>query len=691
MNRTAIAALLVAGLVVPISGPAQARPSARALEMPWREAGWTARGAAALLLDRLAFGARPGDVDAVLQMGLEAWVERQLAASLPEPTLARRLDRLPALSMSTAEIAATYPPGFALRNMAIEAGVIDREAFEAAAAGERGGAEAREARRKVAEWMRSEGYRPERELLAQSHAAKLLRAVYAENQLAEVLADFWFNHFNVSLTDPPVRQYLLSYERDAIRPRLLGRFRDLLGATAKHPAMLLYLDNFQSVAAEGQPTTLDREVGRSGPRGGLGGSMGGRPGRGRMGAPGAGMGPDELARRLERRKASNPNRPQGLNENYARELLELHTLGVDGGYDQHDVVEVARAFTGWALLPPGERGDRGRRGLEAAQRAGGLGFVRQGDFVFRADAHDAGEKRVLGVTLPAGRGLEDGEQVLDLLAAHPATARHLARKIAVRFVSDAPPDSLVDRLALAYERSGGDLARVMRTLVESPEFWDPAARTAKIKSPFEVAVSALRALGAEIENPFPTVDWISRMGQPLYAYQAPTGFPDGADFWVNTGALLARMNFGLELAAGRVPGVSFDLETPFGPREPESAKAALAAYASALLPERDASATVMQLEPLLDNPELAGRIASRAPPDESSPGLSADDAMAAFDSAPATRPGGAGRLGERDVSRLPALAALFPPAEPMARAGAAPSLAADLCGLILGSPEFQRR
>lgn len=425
--------------------------------------------------------------------------------------------------------------------------------------------------------------------------------------------------------------------------------------------------------------------------------MGGVGGVGGPGGPGGGARADELARRLERRKASNPNRPQGLNENYARELLELHTLGVDGGYDQRDVIEVARAFTGWALLPPGERGERGRRGLEAAQRAGGLGFVREGDFVFRADAHDAAEKRVLGVTLPAGRGVEDGEQVLDLLAAHPATARHLARKLAVRFVSDAPSESLVDRLAQTYERSGGDLSSVLRALVESPEFWDPAARTAKIKSPFEVAVSALRALGAEIENPFPTVEWISRMGQPLYAYQAPTGFPDDAEFWVNTGALLARMNFGLELAAGRVAGVEFDFETLFGAREPESARAALASYARALLPERDIAATVSQIEPLLDNPELAGRIASRAPAQETPSPLGSDLAMEVFDPAPAprsaaTRAGadGVGRA-DRDVSRLPALAALYPPAEPMARAGEAPSLAADLCGLILGSPEFQRR
>ena len=651
MIRFTFAAFLISSFVLPPPAAGSGGSSGEAPHLPWREAGWSEREAAAHLLDRLAFGARPGEVDAVVREGPDRWVARQIEGGLPEPELGGRLESLPAWKMTSEQITGTYPPGFALRAMAIEAGVVDREDFESAQAspdGRRG----RDARRKVYEWMQREGYRPERELLAQSHAAKLLRAVYAENQLQEVLADFWFNHFNVSLTDAPVRQYLLTYERDAIRPFVTARFGDLLEATAKHPAMLLYLDNFRSVAEDGRATTL--------------------------------------ARRLERRRADNRNRPQGLNENYARELLELHTLGVDGGYTQADVIEVARAFTGWALLPQGRRGETGRRGLELARRAGGLGFVREGDFVFRADAHDAGEKTVLGVRLPAGRGVEDGEEVLELLAAHPATARHLAQKLAVRFVADVPPASLVDRLAAVYLESRGDLARTMRALVESPEFWSPETRAAKIKSPFEVAVSALRVLDAEVTNPFPTIDWISRMGEPLYAYQAPTGFPDGADHWVNTGALLARMNFGLELAAGRVAGVELDLSALLGGREPESAEAALEAYALALLPEREVGQTVAQLSPLLANREVARQIAARAPE-----GVGASlDTMDLFAEPVEPRgagPRGGGRGSGRDVSRLPGLAALFPPAEPMAAGNEPPSVVAGVAGLILGSPEFQRR
>jgi uncharacterized protein (DUF1800 family) len=628
--RRATTSILLALLLLPAAparqGVAADTRPAVALRLPWRETGWSEREAAAHLLDRLAFGARPGEVDRVVAMGLETWVGRQLAAALPERDLEHRLASLPALGMSAAEIAETYPPGFVVRQMAVEAGVVSSAEIERAEAGGED-SDRREVRRRIAAWMRSRGLRSERELLAQSYAQKLLRAAYAENQLAEVLADFWFNHFNVSITDNPVRGYLLVYERDALRPHLFGRFRDLLEATAKHPAMLLYLDNFQSVAAAGQPTTLDRER----PRRGLDRRSGAGTG-GPRAADRRSTGPSGAPPRPER-----PNRPQGLNENYARELLELHTLGVDGGYGQQDVVEVARALTGWTLLPAGARGERGREGLERARRAGGLGFVREGDFVFRADAHDAGLKAVLGVRLPAGRGVEDGEQVLDLVATHPSTARHLAAKLAIRFVADEPPAALVDRLAAEFTASGGDLGRTLAALVVAPEFWAREARAAKIKSPFEVAVSALRALGAEVTDPLPTLEWISDMGQPLYACQAPTGFPDHADHWVNTGALLARMNFGLELASGRVAGVRFDLATLDAGREWGSVEAALETFTRRLLPERDVTATLASLRPLLADAEVQRRAAARTPK-----------------------------------------------AEP-------PSPLADVVGLLLGSPEFQRR
>ena len=341
------------------------------------------------------------------------------------------------------------------------------------------------------------------------------------------------------------------------------------------------------------------------------------------------------------------NRPRGLNENYARELLELHTLGVDGGYTQDDVIAVARAFTGWTVLPPGwlrRSGARCRSARDRMRRAGGLGIVeRESGFFFRPDAHDAEAKTVLGKKLPAGRGIEDGRDVLALVAQHPATARHLATKLAVRFVADEPPPALVDRLAQTYQASGGDLRAVTRALAYSPEFWSRDARASKIKSPFEVAVSAVRALGADVTSPrlSPLMDiqrqrrqgppglleWVNRMGQPLYAYQAPTGFPDRAEAWVSTGSLLTRMNFGLHLASGRIVGVALDLDALNGGREPESPEDALATYAALMLPERDLAATVKRLGPLVRDPEVGARV-ERAAADVEVPSAAGGGAMA---------------------------------------------------------------
>ncbi|RMH21384.1 MAG: DUF1800 domain-containing protein, partial [Acidobacteria bacterium] len=364
-------------------------------------------------------------------------------------------------------------------------------------------------------------------------------------------------------------------------------------------------------------------------------------------------------------------RPRGLNENYARELLELHTLGVDGGYDQQDVVEVARAFTGWTLVPPRQLIDRrGAQRLEQARRMRGAGFVVGEDFLFRADAHDAGPKTVLGTKLAPGRGIEDGLQVLDLVARHPSTARHLATKLAVRFVSDQPPASLVDRLAETFTRTGGDLAAMVRTLAYSPEFWHPQeARRQKIKSPFELAASALRALDADAHHPRGVLHWIERMGQPLYAYQAPTGYPDRAEFWVNSGALLSRMNFALELGSGAIPGVRFDLLALNGGREPESLEEALEVYVPLLLPERDPRETVQRLAPVVRDPELGRKIAAA----DTTPASSAYDDWELPESA--DRPG---RRGPGRDLWAP------PPPEPTGPLG-------HVVGVILGSPEFQRR
>ncbi|MCB1053914.1 MAG: DUF1800 domain-containing protein [Acidobacteria bacterium] len=666
-----IALAAVLPLLLPGSGfdaEAGSRPTASPAgsSMPWREAGLTESQAAAHLLDRFTYGPRPGEVEAVVAKGLGAWFEAQLAAAAPSPELDRRLRDLDALAMSDREIAKTFPnPGLVLIQ-AVNEGVVRREDVAAVRAardsGETPTAEQQRARRDVLRWARDQGYRSQRDLAAQLTGQKLYRAVYSENQLEAVMTDLWFNHFNVSTTDNEARPYVLAYERDAIRPHALGSFRELLGATAKHPAMLLYLDNARSGAEGGMETTF------AGARGGRAGSGGLHTGRGGFEAGGRGRFGGRLGVGGTASRPSPPpglERPTGLNENYARELLELHTLGVDGGYDQHDVVEVARAFSGWSVVPPGPRGDQVFERLGSARRAGGMGFVVDGLFLFRADRHDAETKTVLGHTLRAGRGMEDGEEVLDLLTTQPATARHVAQKLATRFVADDPPAALVDRLAASYRSGGGDVKVMLRTLVASPEFW--AARREKVKSPFELAASALRALDADVEQPRAVVEWVSRMGQPLYAYQAPTGYPDREEFWVNTGSLLNRMNFGLALAAGQIRGLAFDLAALAGGGEPESQSKALETYVPLLLPQRDVGATVTLLEPMVRDPHLAQRVAEASSPEPTTEALAETSDDLLF-----------GRAEDR---------------APRRRAGleSPPSAVAQVVGVILGSPEFQRR
>ena len=680
---------------------APATPASR-LELPYAAAGLTEREAAAHLLDRFAFGARPGEVDRVLEIGLASWIERQLSGDLAEPELARRLAPYDALRMSAEEIAATFPrPGVALRRARTgsepdsESG--NEEALEESA--EPGDAEAgdmaerprtassatdaereeRRRRREAYESLREQGYRSQRELVRQLQEQKVLRAVHSENQLHEVLADFWFNHFNVSTTDNQARGYVLSYERDAIRPHVTGSFRELLGATARHPAMLQYLDNAQSRAQDGRRVAFDVARGRQGARG-FDGARSRRPaGAGPEGPARAGAGARPIGVESGDRVAAAfaANRPRGLNENYARELLELHTLGVDGGYTQQDVIEVARAFTGWSVLPPREL-----RSQDSARISGGIerlgsraGFVTDaGGFLFHPAWHDAEKKNVLGISLPSGRGIADGEQVLDLVAAHPSTARHVAHKLATRFVSDEPPAALVDRLAQAFGTKGGDIQAMLRILVESKEFW--SARGEKVKSPFELAVSAVRATGADVATPAALVTWISRMGQPLFQYQAPTGYPDRADFWVNTGALLNRMNFGLQLAAGRVRGVAVDVEGLLGdnghPSDTETpgAEQALRLYAPVLMPERELDPALARLVAMASEPELVSRVEEEAA--AALPAAAGDMAATEGDGAEAWAPSDSSDSSELSDS------------------DSSSGQLAQVLGVLLGSPEFQQ-
>jgi uncharacterized protein (DUF1800 family) len=316
---------------------------------------------------------------------------------------------------------------------------------------------------------------------------KLLRAIYSSRQLEEVLTDFWFNHFNVYLDKGADHFLVTAFERDVIRPHVLGKFRDLLEATAKSPAMLFYLDNWQS--------------------------------RGTSAAAGRG-----------KRAAT------GLNENYGRELMELHTLGVDGGYTQHDVTEVARCFTGWTIDRPGEGGP----------------------FTFNPRMHDQGEKVVLGVKIPAGGGIEDGEKVLDILARHPSTAHFISRKLAMRFEADDPPPALVERMAQTFLKTGGDLRAVMTTMLDSKEFWSVGAYRTKLKSPFEIVVSAVRAVDADVDFASALVNQVAQMGEPLYRKQEPTGYSNFSKEWLNSAGLLARMNFALNLADNKIAGVKVD-------------------------------------------------------------------------------------------------------------------------------------
>jgi uncharacterized protein (DUF1800 family) len=625
-------------------------------------------------LNRLTFGPRPGDVERVLALGVDNWIGQQLnPAQIDDSPLEARLAPYRTLRMSAAEMVQNFPPPQVLKaisegRMAMPTDPQLKAVYTAGLARLNNKQAKNETASQNADLleMSSNDMSPEmkdRRQIAREHArsraldfmelppekrtqslsamdvderrgfwralsqddrekltadmtprqrelllslenpvavvngelmqSKLLRATYSERQLQEVMTDFWFNHFNVFIGKGADRYLVTAYERDVIRPHALGKFRDLLLATAKSPAMLWYLDNWQST------------------------------------------GPNSVAAGREKK---NGKPPQGLNENYAREVMELHTLGVNGGYTQRDVTELARVLTGWTLEEP---------------RLGG-------GYVFRPQRHEPGDKTVLGNTFREG-GEREGEAALAMLASTPATAKFISTKLAQRFVSDTPPAALVDAMAKTFTESDGDIRSVLRTMLAAPEFWDRRQYRAKVKTPLEFAVSALRATRAEITRTQSLSDSLNRMGMPLYGAQPPTGFSMLAESWMNSGALLNRMNFSLALATGKLAGVRMELPTAVhtDPAHINSAKPATAST--------DVE-TLRSLEQTL----VAGGVSTET-----------HDTLAGRLNASVLAAG----KPDDPVHAVEAQAA-HPSAPPANQQPLSPSV---LAGLILGSPEFQRR
>lgn len=550
------------------------------------------------VLNRLGFGARPDDVEKVKAMGLDNYILRQLhPEQIDDSALESKLGTFQTLQLSDSEIEAKYKDFVTvdqqaaklrrdLQKMASEKEMsrqmADTTMTQTAGAGGQvtaqppNPANAKAKRDALKEYLASdpaaakqmEDMRQQVAATAQPigllheefTAAKLLRATESQRQLQEVLVDFWSNHFNIDIRKAPCGVLKVLDDRNVIRPHVFGKFKDLLEASAKSPAMLVYLDNFQSVADQpNQPQRNQRRpANRFGQQAGLQGNG--------LQNPGTQTQPIQTAPK---------RRAPGLNENYAREIMELHTLGVDGGYTQHDVTEVARCFTGWSI------------GSSNGQRQRINRYGEAGEFQFYPRVHDNGQKVVLGHIIPAGGGMEDAEKVIDILAHHPATMRHVSYQLCQRLVCDEPPTSLVQKCMDTWQQTDGDLREIVRTIVTSPEFYSPAAMKKKIKSPFEYAISSVRALNGTLDlnnlvsqrqiareanglirppqgggyldvNTTTLLGQIATMGEPIFQYQAPTGFPEDSRKWVSSGALISRLNFSLALTQGRITDVKLD-------------------------------------------------------------------------------------------------------------------------------------
>lgn len=560
------------------------------IKMPYKKAGLTKEQAAAHLLNRFSYGIQPGQIEQVVNMGLEQWLQQQLDANLPDQELDKRLANFEALKMDNEAIVNTYLTPAQILRYGIRNKIIKADSI--------GDTNKQEYRALIAKVVREQGIRPVQELHRQLINQKVLRAVYSNNQLKEILTDFWFNHFNVSLTKGQSQQYVLTYERDAIRPYVLGSFKDMLMATAKHPAMLEYLDNALSVSNDNERTRKQQNNAML------------KAARERVEAR---LMDTSMAGNALVQQAIAARKTKGLNENYAREVMELHTLGVDGGYAQKDVTEVARTLTGWSVRPMYKEGPAKKlvENLNEKQMER-RGLIVDGDFLFREDKHDENPKTVLGKQFSGKDGYQEGVEVLNMLAKHASTAQFIATKLARRFVSDEPSPALIKTLAQTYRDTEGNIKAMMIAMVNHHDFWSKDALREKVKSPFEFAISAVRATKAQVLQPYQLYTWCTKMGQRFYYYQAPTGFPDRANFWINSGALLNRMNFGLALATQKIPGVRLNLLALNENHEPESADQALRIYSKLLLPERNLEENIKRLTAMVRDANVEQKINAAA-------------------------------------------------------------------------------
>jgi uncharacterized protein (DUF1800 family) len=525
-------------------------------------------------LNRLAYGPRPGDVERVRQMGLEKWIDQQLhPESIADSALDKRLETYPTLNKSASKLLEEFPPP----NQAAKQAGETKEEYKQQIQDKR-----RTAMSQLTDTGNDNMDRAQEQLakiqgpgriIAELSMAKLDRAVYSNRQLEAVMEDFWFNHFNVFANKGADKWMLTAYVRDTIRPHTMGKFEELLTATAKSPAMLFFLDNWQSVDPvafkEHQQEVAMRRARYQGAFGG------GFP-------PSPGTFPDPNRPSPGAQGATRPQQQdRGLNENYGREVMELHTVGVDTVYTQDDVIQMARCLTGWTVREP----------------------RRDPDFVFKPEFHAEGKKVVMGHTFNYG-GEKDGEEALKMLANDPHTARFISTELARHFVSDTPPPALVDRMTKEYESSGGDIRSVMKTMIYSPEFWSKRTYRAKVKTPFELVSSTARALNADVTISLPLAQWVGRMGEPLFLCQPPTGYSDKAETWVNTGALLNRLNFALAFSNGKLAGTNVDLTTMFGEDASKDPEMALARAVDLFLGGQIDPATRQTLESRLNDPQI---------------------------------------------------------------------------------------